>query len=217
MRLLAKVFGRDRRLGLFTFLLVGLLTLGTVSGVSSPGPEKIQSTYTKDGKIVGVTLIVYSYTNSADLQVLSLAFQDGQDKELANALSKVKAVGNCTIDGDLSFEVAFIQLVVTATGRQITFITNRPLQADEANPNVESESFDMLVGEFDIDDNDNSKSTGFLYPASKLALDQQGKLHYDLSGNPRPLKNIVDSNWAQAPPGREAPAGTDATPQHSLP
>ena len=79
-------------------LLVGFLALGTTSGFSSsPGPETIQATYTQNGKVVGVTLIVYNYTTSADLQVLSLAFQDGQDRELATALSKTKAVGLCSI------------------------------------------------------------------------------------------------------------------------
>ncbi|MFZ0304110.1 MAG: hypothetical protein WAL75_15575 [Terracidiphilus sp.] len=207
MKLLAKVIGRDRRLGFSSLLLVGFLALGTTSGFSSsPGPETIQATYTQNGKVVGVTLIVYNYTTSADLQVLSLAFQDGQDRELATALSKTKAVGLCSITGDLSFDIAFIQVVVTPTGRQVTFITNRPLQADEVNPSAESESFDMLVGQFDINDNDNTKSTGFLYPASKLALDKQGELHYDLDGNPWPLVDVFDSNWAPVSAGRSAPA-----------
>lgn len=199
MTLLTKVLRRGRRLGFSSVLLMGQLTLGTASGFSSsPGPETIQATYTRDGKAVGVTLIVFSYTTSAGLQVLSLAFQDGQDRELATALSKTKAVGLCSITGDLGFDIAFIQMVATPTGRQITFITNRPLQADEVNPSPGTESFDMLVGQFDINDSDNNKSTGFLYPASKLALDEQGNLHYDLAGNPWALANVLDSNWAPA-------------------
>ena len=84
--------------------------------------------------MVRVTLIVYNYSTSSDLQILSLAFQEGQDRELATALSKTKAVGHCSITGDLSFDVAFIQMVVTPTGREITFIANRPLQPDEVDP-----------------------------------------------------------------------------------
>ena len=118
---------------------------------------------------------------------------------------------------NLSFDVAFIQMVVTPTGRQITFIANRPLQSDEVNPNPDSQSFDLMVGQFDINDTDNTKSTGFLYPASKLVIDEQGEFHYDLAGNPWSLVNVLDSNWAPALAAREAPKATGPPLQQSLP
>lgn len=218
MKLLAKVIGRDRRLGFSSLLLVGFLALGTTSGFSSsPGPETIQATYTQNGKVVGVTLIVYNYTTSGDLQVLSQAFQEGQDRELAAVLSKTKAAGLCSIAGDPGFDVAFIQMVQTPTGREIIFIANRPLQPDEANPSLDSQSFDLLVGQFDINDTDNTKSTGFLYPASRLVMDEQGNFHYDLAGNPSSLINVLDSNWAPALARREAPDATGPPPRSSLP
>jgi len=218
MRLLASVIRRGRKLGSSSFLLVGLLTLGTTSGLSSsPNPEKIQASYVQDGNAVSVTLIIYGYTTPLEKQVLSQAFEEGQDRALAVALSKTKAAGFCSLAGNGSFEIAFIQMTVTPTGRQITFITNRPLQSDEVNPQSESQSFDLLVGQFDINDNDNTKSTGFLYPASKLAIDEQGELHYDLAGNPWPLVNVFDSNWAPALAEREAPDATGPPPRPSLP
>jgi hypothetical protein len=167
--------------------------------------------------VVRVTLIVYNYTTSADLQVLSLAFQEGQDRELAAVLSKTKAAGLCSIAGDLSFDVAFIQMVVTPTGREIIFIANRPLQSDEVNPNSDSQSFDLLVGQFDINDTDNTKSTGFLYPASRLVVDEQGEFHYDLAGSPWSMVNVLDSNWAPALAAREASDATGPPPRASLP
>ena len=197
---------------------MGLLTLGTIPGfASSPGSETIQATYFQDGNTISVTLVILHYSTPSDMQILSQAFQEGQDQGLAAALSKTKAVGLCSITGDHSFDVAFIQMVVTPTGRQITFITNRPLQSDEANRSAESESFDLMVGQFDMNDNDNTKSTGFLYPASKLVIDEQGELHYDLAGNPWPLVNVFDSNWALAPAEREAPDAAGPPPRPSLP
>ncbi len=62
----------------------------------------------------------------------------------------------------------------------------------------DSQSFDLMVGQFDINDTDNTKSTGFLYPASKLVIDEQGEFHYDLAGSPWSLVNVLDSNWAPA-------------------
>ena len=218
MKPLTSIIRWVRKLGSSSLLLAALLALGSTPGFSStPGSEKIQATYTKDGNVVRVTLIVYNYTNSADLQVLSLAFQRGQDRELAAVLSKTKAAGHCSITGDLSFDVAFIQMLVTPTGRQITFIANRPLQPDEVNPSSDSQSFDLLVGQLDMNDTDNTKSTGFLYRASRLVIDEQGDFHYDLAGNPWSMVNVLDSNWAPAPVVRVAPDATGPPLRSSLP
>jgi len=185
-------------------LPAALLAFAATPGFSSsPGSEKIQATYTKDGNVVRVTLTVYNYSTSADLQVLSLAFQRGHDRELATALSKTKAAGLCSI--------------TTPTGRQITFIANRPLQPDEVNPSSDSQSFDLLVGQLDMNDADNTKSTGFLYRASRLVIDEQGEFHYDLAGSPWSMVNVLDSNWAPAQAGHEAPAATGQPLLSSLP
>jgi hypothetical protein len=218
MRLLVSLIRNSRELASSGALLVGLITLGTTAAFSSsPSLEKIRATYAKAGNVVGVTLIVYNYTTFANLQVLSLAFLEGQDRELANALSKTKAVGLCTITGVPMFDVAFIQMAVTPTGREITFIANRQLQPDEVSPTSDSQSFDLMVGQFDMNDTDNTKSTGFLYPASRLVMDEQGEFHYDLAGSPWSLVNVLDSNWVPALASRQAPGATGPPPQQSLP
>jgi hypothetical protein len=197
MGLLEFVVRCGRRFGFSSLLVVAIFTLGTALGLSSsPDSEKIQATYAKDGNLIGVTLVIYGFTTPSELQLLSQAFQEGQDRGLATALSKTKALGNCSIGGDVSFDPAFIQTLGTPTGRLITFITNRPLQSDEVNTDAETESFDLMVGQLDMNDSDNTKSTGFLYPASKLVIDAQGKFHYDLSGSPQSLVDVLDSKWA---------------------
>jgi hypothetical protein len=197
---------------------VGAFTLASAPGVAaSPGFETIRATYTQAGNTIGVTLTVYSYTTPADLQVLSLAFQQGQDQGLATAISKTHAVGRCSLTGDPGFDVAFIQSVVTPTGRQITFIASRPLQPDEVSSSSDSQSFDLMVGEFDMNDADNTKSTGFLYPASKLVVDEQGESHYDLAGSPWSLDNVFDSSWVPALAASQAPGVTGPAARSSLP
>ncbi|MGD0789838.1 MAG: hypothetical protein ABR898_17830 [Terracidiphilus sp.] len=177
-----------------SLLLAGTFTLGTTLGfASNPASETIQATYAQAGTTIGVTLIIYSYSSPSDLQVLSQAFGAGQDRGLAAALSKTKAVGQCSITGALSYEVAFIQLVLTPTGRKITFIASRPHLFNEADPPASTQSFDLAIGEFDLNDTDKSKSTGFLYPASKLVIDKQGEFHYDLAGSPWALVDVLDS------------------------
>jgi hypothetical protein len=197
---------------------VGAFTLAATRGfAASPGFEKIRATYAQAGNTIGVTLIVYNYTTSADLELLSLAFQQGQDRQLAAALSKTKAAGHCSIAGDPIFDVAFIQMVVTPTGREITFIANRPLQSDEVSSDPDSQSFDLMVGQFEINDTDNTKSTGFLYLASRLVVDEQGAFHYDLAGSPWSLVNVLDSNWAPALTARQAPDANGPPARSSLP
>jgi len=201
-----------------TLMLVVTFALATTLGFArSASVETIRATYAQAGNVISVTLVVYNYSTSADLQVLSLAFQEGQDRELAAALSKTKAVGHCTITGDPSFEVAFIQMVLTPTGRQITFIANRPLRSDEVNPSSDSQSFDLMVGEFDINDTDNTKSTGFLYPATRLVVNEQGESRYDLAGIPWSLVKVLDSNWAPALAEREPPDVPSPLPGPVLP
>ena len=179
----------------FLFLmLAGTFTLATAPGfASSSNTETIQATYSQAGNTVSVTLVVFNYSTPSDLQILSQAYQDGQDQGLATALSRTQPAGRCLITGTLTYDVAFIQMVQTPTGRRITFITNRPHRFDELDPPLPSGSFDLAVGEFDLNDTDRAKSTGFLYPASKLVIDAQGEFHYNLAGDPWSLVNVLDS------------------------
>jgi hypothetical protein len=178
----------------FGLVLVGTFALGTSLGFAAgPPSETIQATYAQAGGTTGVTLIIYNYSTASDLRILSQAFGEGMDRGLATALSKTNAVGLCSITGALSYDVAFIQMVLTPTGRRITFVTSRPHLFDEADPPGSPPPFDLAVGQFDLNDTDPAKSTGFLYPASKLVIDKQGKFHYDLAGSPWALVNVLDS------------------------
>jgi hypothetical protein len=207
-----------RKSALPILALLGAFTLAaTPAFAAGQGFERIRATYAQAGNTIGVTLIVYNYTTSADLEILSRAFQQGQDRQLAAALSKTKAAGHCSVAGDPSFDVAFIQMIVTPTGREITFIANRPLQSDEVSSDPDSQDFDLMVGQFEINDTDNTKSTGFLYLASRLVVDEQGAFHYDLAGSPWSLINVLDSNWAPALAARQAPDPTDPPAQPPLP
>lgn len=195
-----------------------LSVAATAAFAAAPAPETIQSTYSQAGNPVGVTLIVYNYSTPFDLQVLSQAFQKGQDRELATALSNTKAVGRCRIAEGLSYDIAFIQMVLTPTGRQIIFITSRPHPFDESDPPGTPQLFDLAVGQFDLNDTDPSKSTGFLFPASKLVVDEQGAFHYDLAGVPWALVNIFDSNGSPLPAGSQvADASGPVSEKNQLP
>ena len=106
---------------------LGILVL--VAMISLPGfaREKYETidataygTSTQLGRNIGVTIIIYEFSTPEDRQVLVDAFQKGQNQGLVNALEKMKAVGRIQIPGTLGYDLSFIRLIPTPTGRNIS-------------------------------------------------------------------------------------------------
>ena len=149
-------------------------------------------TSTQLGRNVGVTLIIYEWSTPEDRQILVDAFQQGQNQGLVNALQKMKAVGRIQIPGTLGYDVSFIRLIQNPTGRTIRFVTNRKISFGEAYANTQSQSFDLTAGEFQLNDQDKSKSGGVLYPACQFTINKDGELQIELNQNAWRLANIID-------------------------
>jgi hypothetical protein len=177
-------------------MLVALLTLGSLPFFSRDKNETIEAsamgTSTQLGQVVGVSLEIYEFSTPQDRQVLVEAFEKGQNNGLVTALSKMKAVGHCSITGTLGYDVSFIRMIPTPTGRNIRFITNRLLRFGEVYADTQSQSFNLTAGEFDLNDTDKHKSTGVLYPACQLAMDKEGKIQFQLNQNPWKLVDVID-------------------------
>src|SRR5215469_1680563 len=105
---------------------------------------------------------------------------------------KMKAVGRIQIPGTLGYDLSFIRLIQTPTGRTIRFVTNRKIAFAEAYTDSQSQSFDLTAGEFQLNDQDKSKSTGVLYPACQLTINKDGDLQMELNQNAWRLSNIID-------------------------
>jgi hypothetical protein len=179
-------------------VLLALLTVGSLPFFSRARVknETIEAsamgTSTQLGQVVGISVEIYDFSTPEDRQVLVEAFEKGQNNGLVNALSKMRAVGHCSITGTLGYDVSFIRMIPTPTGRKIRWVTNRQLRFGEVYADSQSQSFDLTAGEFDIDDTDKSKNTGVLYPACQLAIDKQGQLQFQLNQNPWKLVDIID-------------------------
>ena len=174
-------------------LLVAMISL---PGFARDKNETIDATAygtsTQMGRNIGVTLIIYEFSTPEDRQILVDAFQQGQNQGLANALQKMKAVGRIQIPGTLGYDVSFIRMIPTATGRTIKFVTNRKIAFGEAYAQSQSMSFDLTAGQIELNDQDKSKSTGALYPAAQVVINKDGELQLDLNQNPWRLSNIID-------------------------
>ena len=121
---------------MLSLLLAGLVIVGSIYGFARDKNETIDATAygtsTQLGRNIGVTLIIYEFSTPEDRQVLVEAFQKGQNPGLVNALQKMKAVGRINVPGTLGYDVSFIRLIPTPTGRKIRFVTNRKISIREA-------------------------------------------------------------------------------------
>jgi len=189
MRIASKVWN-------FALAALLLVTMVSLPGFARDKNETIDATAygtsTQLGRNIGVTLIIYEFSTPEDRQILVDAFQKGQNKGLVNALEKMKAVGRIQIPGTLGYDVSFIRMIPTSTGRTIKFVTNRKITFGEAYTDSQSQSFDLTAGQIDINDQDKSKSSGVLYPAAQLLINKDGELQLDLNQNPWRLNNVID-------------------------
>jgi hypothetical protein len=179
-------------------LAVCLMTMASLPGFAREKYETIDATAfgtsTQMGRNFGVTVIIYEYSTPEDRQILVDAYKQGQNQGLSNALQKMKAVGRISITGTLGYDLSFIRMIPTPTGRKIRFITNRKISFGEAWAQSQSMSFDLTAGEIDINSQDKSKSSGVLFPAAQIVINSTGDPQLDLNQNPWKLVEIID--WA---------------------
>jgi hypothetical protein len=183
-------------------LLAALLLTGVTLALSADDRQvetidaTAMGTSTQLGKTVSVKVTIYEYSSEEDRQILLDAFKKGQNQGLVNALTKMKSVGRIAITGTLGYDLSFIRLVPTPTGRKIRFVTNRQLRFGESYYNTQTVAYNLTAGEFDINDSDTSKSGGVLYPAAQLVINKEGQVEFQLNKNPWKLVNIIDWNKA---------------------
>jgi hypothetical protein len=182
---------------------LSLLTLliGSRHGFARDKYETIDAqafgTGTQMGQNIGITIIIYDYSTAADRQILVDAFTKGQNQGLVNALEKMPAVGRISITGTLGYDLSFIKMIPTPTGRTIRFVTNRQIRFGEAYADTQSQNFNLTAGEIIVNTQDKSKSSGTLYPLAQLTLDREGQLSLELNQNPWRLAGIID--WSGTP------------------
>ena len=194
----------SRRFSVGALLLATLLLTAVTLALSADGKvETIDATATGTstqlGQIVNVKVTIYEYSSEEDRQILIDAFKKGQNQGLVNALTKMKSVGRIAITGTVGYDLSYIRLVPTPTGRKIRFVTNRQLRFGEAYYNTQTTAYNLTAGEIEINDSDKDKSAGVLYPAAQLVINKEGQLEFQLNKNPWKLVNILDWNKAGTP------------------
>jgi hypothetical protein len=191
------------RKSIYGALLFPMLLTVAVTPSFSQDDRKVETidstamgTSTQMGRTVDVKVTIYRYSTDDDRQLLIQAFKKGQNQGLVDALSKMKSIGRIAITGTIGFDLSYIRLIPTPTGRKIRFVTNRLIRFGEAYYNTQTTAYNLTAGEFDIVDADTDKSSGVLYPASQLIINNEGQLEFQLNRNPWKLVNIID--WHKA-------------------
>jgi hypothetical protein len=203
MQSITFTFPKTRKMGTGAVLLAGLLTVGALPFFPRDHvkDETIEATAmgtgTQLGANVGISLEIYNFSTPEDRQVLVQAFEKGQNQGLVNALGRMKAVGHISITGTLGYDVSYVRMIPTPTGRKIRFVTNRLLRFGEVYWDTQSTAYNLTAGEFDLNDQDKSKSSGVLYPLAQLAMDKEGQLQLELNQNPWKLVDVLD--WKGTP------------------
>lgn len=194
---------KSRRWVTMGLLAAGLIILAAFPALSARHDkyETIEATAmgtgSQLGQNAGISVEIYDFSTPEERQILVDAFNKGQNQGLVNALTKMRAVGHISVTGTIGYDLAFVRMIPTPTGRKIRFVTNRLLRFGEVWADAQSTAFNLTGGEFDINDTDKSKSTGVLYPECQLAIDKQGQLQVQLTQNPWNLVDVLD--WKGTP------------------
>jgi hypothetical protein len=202
--MMCDITGRSyfRKFGYGRLLLAALILVAVTAALSADdrNTETIDATAmgtsTQLGQNVSVKVTIYEFSTDEDRKILIDAFKKGQNQGLVNALTKMKSVGRIAITGTLGYDLSYIRLVPTPTGRKIRFVTNRVLRFGEAYYNTQTTAFNLTAGEIEINDSDKNKSSGVLFPAAQLVINKEGQLEFQLNKNPWKLVNIIDWNKA---------------------
>ena len=189
-------------------LLLAALLLAAVALALAGDDNKVKvgtidatamGTSTQLGKTISIKVNIYQFSTDEDRAILVEAYKKGQNQGLVNALTKMKADGHIAITGTIGYDLSYVRMIPTPTGRKIRFVTNRLLRFGEAYYDTQSRAFNLTAGEFDINDSDKDKSSGVLYPAAQLVINKEGQLEFQLRKNPWKLVNIIDWDKAGTP------------------
>jgi len=181
-------------------VLVAMLTMAALAvGQVETIDATARGTSTQLGKIISIKVIVNQFSTPEDKETLKQAFVKGGNDALVKALSKMNSAGRIQVSGTVGYALAYADSIPTPTGRKIHFVTDRRIAFKEAYRNTRSQAYNLTAGEIDINDQDDKKSAGVLYPAAQLIINTDGDLQLELLQNPWQLTNIID--WK--PKGKE--------------
>lgn len=170
-----------------------------LAGAGAPAQEKagrltIQATArgtgTEFGRIVSVNIIIESYSSPEEQQLLMEAFNKGGNEGLVSAVEKMPERGRIAITGTVGYNVNYVRVFQTPTGRRIRMVTDRPMRFGELYRGDRSTEYSLSAVEIELNDT-GGEHTGTLLPVCKLYMSKEGELTIEAYRNPWKLINIM--------------------------
>jgi hypothetical protein len=142
------------------------------------------------GQSFGVTINIREFSTPEDQKILIEAFNAKGMKGLMNAVGKMPAKGRIAITGTLGFNVNYIRVFETPTGRRIRLVTDRPITFGEAWTDSRSQEYSLSA--VDLEVGPDGKGTGTLLPACQLKMSKQNELEVEAFRNPWRLVDVFE-------------------------
>jgi hypothetical protein len=143
---------------------------------------------TQMGRTFGVTIWIKEYSTPEDQKILLDSFASKGMRGLTNAVSKMSSKGRIAITGTVGYNVNYIRVFDTPTGRKIRLVTDRPITFGEAWTDSRSEEYNLSAIELDL--GSNGKGKGTLMPACQLKMNKQNELEIEAFQNPWRLTDV---------------------------
>jgi hypothetical protein len=145
---------------------------------------------TQAGRTFGVKIIINEYSTPADQKILIDAFASKGMEGLSNAIRKMPAKGRIAITGTVGYDVNYIRLFQTPTGRKIRLVTDRPITFGEAW--TDSRSRDYTLSAVELNVGSDGKGTGALLPACQFKINKENELEIEAYRNPWRLAEVFE-------------------------
>jgi len=180
------------RLSIISAVLAGFLVLTSLPAMAQRQHFEAQAMGegTQMGRTFAISIIIEQYSPPTDQKVLLDAFTSGGMDGLVKTISKMRSKGRVSLPGTTGYEITYIRVFKTPTGRKIRLVTDRPITFGEAFSASRSRDYSLSAIELEIDS--NGKGTGTLLPACQFKFSKEKELEIEAYQNPWRLTNVFE-------------------------
>lgn len=141
----------------------------------------------------GVKAVITGYSTFEDRDALMKAFLDKGNQGLAEALGKMPSLGKLSFTGEADYDIRYVKVIPSETGRTIRIVTDRFQTGAEARgrTNLSYQDYNLSVLELVLS-NDKKNNKGVFLPAAELNMSKDGGIEVQAYSHPWRLEYITE-------------------------